>query len=77
LLSIDFLRLVAIAAVIAWIVAAIVMNQWLRNFAYHIAIPLWVFAAAGILAALIALATISVQALKAALSNPVNSLRSE
>jgi putative ABC transport system permease protein len=77
LLSVDFLILVAIAAVIAWIVAAIVMNQWLRNFAYHIAIPLWVFGAAGILAALIALATISVQALKAAWANPVNSLRSE
>ncbi len=77
LLSTEFLILVAIAAIIAWIVAAFVMNNWLQNLAYRISIQWWVFAVAGLLAAVVALATISFQALKAALANPVNSLRSE
>jgi putative ABC transport system permease protein len=77
LLSTEFLILVAIAAIIAWIVAAFVMNNWLQNFAYRISIQWWVFAVAALLAAVVALATISFQALKAALANPVNSLRSE
>ena len=77
LLSVDFLILVAIAAVIAFITAGLMMWSWLQDFAYRISIQWWIFAAAGLLAAVIALATISFQALKAAWSNPVNSLRSE
>ena len=77
LLSADFLKLVAVASVIAFVVAAIVMYNWLQTFAYRISLQVWVFAVAALLAALIALATISFQALKAAWANPVNSLRSE
>ncbi len=77
LLSVDFLKLVALAAIIAFPVAWYVMHQWLQDFAYHISIQWWIFLIAGILAAFIALATISFQALKAAWANPVNSLRSE
>jgi len=77
LLSIDFLKLVALAAIIAFFIAGYAMHNWLQNFAYRISIPWWIFLIAGFLAAIIALATISFQALKAAWSNPVNSLRSE
>lgn len=77
LLSKDFLKLVAIAAVIAFPVAWYAMNNWLQDFAYRISIPVWIFLVAGILAALVALATISFQAIKAALANPVKSLRTE
>ncbi len=77
LLSIDFLKLVAIAAVIAFPLAWYAMNTWLQDFAYRINIPWWVFLMAGIIAALIAFATISLQAIKAAVSNPVKSLRTE
>ncbi len=76
-LSIDFLKLVAVSAVIALPVAAFVMNKWLQDFAYRIHMAWWVFLMAGVLAALIALITISFQAIKAALSNPVKSLRTE
>lgn len=77
LLSKDFLKLVLIAAIFAFPVAWYAMNNWLQDFAYRIGIPWWVFIAAGIVAALIALATISFQAIKAALANPVKSLRTE
>jgi putative ABC transport system permease protein len=77
LLSAEFLKLVAIAFVIAFFVSWYVMSNWLQSFAYRISLQWWVFVTAGILAALIALVTISFQALKAALANPVNSLRSE
>jgi putative ABC transport system permease protein len=77
LLSVDFLKLVAFAALIAFPVAGYVMYKWLQDFAYRISIQWWVFLVAGILAAVIALATISFQALKAAWANPVRSLRSE
>jgi putative ABC transport system permease protein len=77
LLSLDFLKLVAFAALIAFPVAWYAMHNWLRDFAYRIPIQWWVFAIAGILAAVVALATICFQALKAALANPVKSLRSE
>jgi len=53
------------------------MNKWLEDFAYRISMPWWIFLAAGILAAVIALITISFQAIKAALANPVKSLRTE
>ncbi len=77
LLSKDFLKLVAIAAVIAFPVAWYAMHQWLQDFAYRIEIAWWVFLFAGIAAALVALITVSFQAVKAAVMNPVKSLRSE
>ncbi len=77
LLSKDFLKLVFIAIVIASPVGWYAMNRWLRDFAYHIDISWWVFALAGLLAVVIALLTVSFQSIKAALMNPVNSLRSE
>ncbi|MBE7172078.1 MAG: ABC transporter permease [Williamsia sp.] len=77
LLSKDFLLLVLIAAVIAFPVAWYTMNSWLQEFAYRIPISAWVFAAAAIIAALVALVTIGIQAVKAALTNPVQNLRTE
>jgi putative ABC transport system permease protein len=77
LMSKEFLRLVIIAAIIAFPVAAWVMHRWLQDFAYRISIEWWVFASAMIVALLIALVTISFQAIKAAVANPVSSLRSE
>ena len=77
LLSKDFLKLVAISALIAFPVAWYAMHQWLQDFAYRIDMPWWIFLLAGIVAALIALFTISFQAIKAAISNPVKSLRTE
>ena len=77
LLSKDFLRLVLIAIVIASPLAWYVMDKWLQGFAYKITLSWWVFALAGLLAVGIALLTVSFQAIKAALINPVKSLRSE
>ena len=77
LLSKDFIRLVLIAFLIASPVAWYIMNNWLSDFAYRINISVWIFIAAGCLAILIALATISFQAIKAAIANPVKSLRTE
>lgn len=77
LLSKDFMKLVIIAAVIAFPVAWWAMNKWLEDFAYRIAIPWWIFLIAGFIAALIALLTIGTQAIKAAIANPVKSLRTE
>ncbi len=77
LLSKDFLKLVLIAFVIATPIAWYAMNQWLQDFAYKIDIPWWIFVLAGLLAIAIALFTVSFQAVKAALANPVKSLRSE
>ncbi len=77
LLSKDFLRLVLVSILIASPVAWYVMNQWLGNFAYKIGIGAWMFVVAGGLGLCIALATVSFQAIKAALANPVKSLRNE
>ena len=77
LLSKDFLKLVIISAIIAFPIAWFAMSKWLQDFAYRIDMPWWVFLAAGIIAALIALLTISFQAIKAAIANPVKSLRTE
>lgn len=77
LLSKDFVRLVLIAFVIASPVAWFIMNNWLSDFAYRINISAWIFIIAGLSAMIIALATISFQAIRAALVNPVKSLRSE
>ncbi|ADB36988.1 ABC transporter permease [Spirosoma linguale] len=77
LLSKDFLKLVLIAIVIASPIAWWAMNQWLQSFMYKVDIAWWVFAVAGLLAIGIALLTVSFQSIKAALVNPVKSLRSE
>ena len=77
LLSKDFLKLVLIAIVIASPIAWYAMNRWLQDFAYKIDIEWWVFAGAGLLAVGIALLTVSFQSVKAALMNPVKTLRSE
>ncbi|GAB3725460.1 ABC transporter permease [Spirosoma lituiforme] len=77
LLSKDFLKLVLIANGIAFPLAWWATNQWLQEFAYHIEVEWWVFVVSGILALAVALATVSYQAIKAALMNPVKSLRSE
>ncbi|GAB3643472.1 ABC transporter permease [Spirosoma arcticum] len=77
LLSKDFLKLVLIAIVIASPIAWYAMNRWLQDFAYKITIEWWVFGLAGLLAVGIALLTVSFQSVKAALMNPVKSLRSE
>src|SRR5258706_9609265 len=77
LLSKDFLKLVVIALVIASPLAWYFMHNWLQGFAYRINIGWYVFAITGIVAVLIALLTISLQAIKAAVAKPVKSLRSE
>lgn len=77
LLSKDFLKLVLIANLIAFPVAWWSINKWLQQYAYHIEVQWWVFLIAGIIAITIALVTICYQAVKAALANPVNSLRTE
>jgi putative ABC transport system permease protein len=77
LVSKEFLLLIGIAFIISIPVTWWAMNQWLQDFAYRINISAWVFAIAGIVAILIALITISFQAIKAAVANPVKSLRTE
>ncbi|WP_337044686.1 FtsX-like permease family protein [Emticicia sp. 17c] len=77
LLSLDFLKLVLLAIVVAVPVAYYFMAAWLKDFAYRVAIEWWIFAATGVVAVVIALLTISYQAIKAALANPVKSLKTE
>ncbi len=77
MLSKDFIKLVLIAIIIATPLAWWAMHNWLNNFAYRINIEWWMFVVAGIGALMIALITVSFQAIKAALSNPVKSLRTE
>lgn len=77
LLSKDFIRLVLIAFLVATPLAWYAMNRWLRDFEYRIELEWWMFALAGLLAVIIALLTVSFQSVKAALVNPVKSLRSE
>lgn len=77
LLSKDFLKLVLLAALISFPVAWYAMHQWLADFAYRIDISWWIFLLAGVIAAAIALLTVSTQAIKAAISNPVKNLRTE
>jgi len=77
LLSKDFLKLVLISFVIATPVAWYFMHKWLQAFAYRISIGWWVFALSGFIALVIAIGTISYQALKAALADPVKSMRAE
>ena len=77
LLTNNFLQLVAISMIIAFPIAWYAMNSWLQGFAYKINIEWWTFAIAGVLTIGIALLTVSYQSIKAALSNPVKSLRTE
>ncbi len=77
LLSAQFAKWVLVANIVAWPVAYYIMNNWLRNFAYRTEISPWLFISSGALALLIALATVSSQAIKAATANPVESLRYE
>lgn len=77
MLSKDFVKLVLISIVIASPIAYWAMTKWLQDFAYRISITWWMIAAAGLVAIAIALVTISFQSIKAALMNPVKSLRSE
>lgn len=77
MISKDFLILVFIASVVAFPIAWWAMHKWLHNFEYRINISIWVFIIAAIVALLIALLTLSFQAIKAALANPVKSLRTE
>jgi putative ABC transport system permease protein len=77
LLSRDFLKPVLIAILIASPIAWYGMKNWLQDFAYHTEIRWWVFVLAGVLSIAIALCTVSFQSMRAALMNPVRSLRSE
>jgi putative ABC transport system permease protein len=77
LLSMDFLKLVLIASIIAFPVAWFAMTHWLQDFAYRISIHWWVFVLSAILALIVALVTVSFHSIKAAIANPVTSLRSE
>ena len=77
LLSKDFIQLVVVGFVISAPVAYYIMHNWLNDFAYRIPIEWWIFVLAAVVSVMIALATISFQAVKAALSNPVKSLRTE
>jgi len=77
LLSKDFLKLVGLSCIIAFPIAWWFINNWLQSYQYRVTINWWIFLIAGLTAMLIALATVSFQAIKAALMNPVRSLRSE
>jgi len=77
LLSLDFVKLVALAILIASPIAWWAMSKWLQGFAYSAPLHWWIFASAGLLAILIALVTVSFQSIKAAIANPVRSLKSE
>jgi len=77
MLSKDFVKLVIISAVIAFPMAWWAMHKWLEGFAYRVSISWWIFVTAGLMALFIALVTVSMQAIRAALANPTKSLRSE
>ncbi|HVW63331.1 MAG TPA: FtsX-like permease family protein, partial [Puia sp.] len=77
LLSREFLILVGISCIIAFPLSWLIMHRWLENYEYRITISIWIFVAAGLLAMLIALLTVSFQAIKAAWANPVKSLRAD
>lgn len=77
LLSTNFAKLIFIAFLIATPIVWFGMNKWLNSFAYHESIPVWIFFAGGIIAIVVAMLTISYQAIKAAIANPINSLKSE
>ena len=76
-LSVDFTKWILVANLIAWPIAWFAMGQWLQSFAYKADIGLWIYITAGAIALIIALITVSTQAIKAALANPVEALRYE
>jgi putative ABC transport system permease protein len=75
LISMDFIKLLLIAIMISIPISGSIMHNWLQGFAYHVNISWWVFFLAGALSLVIALLTVSFQVIKAAVANPVNSLR--
>jgi putative ABC transport system permease protein len=77
MLSVEFLKLLLVANIIAWPVAWYAMNQWLKNFSYRISLGIWIFLISGILALVIAFVAISYQSFKAATTNPIDLLRYE
>jgi len=77
LLSKDFIALILLAILIASPIAWYGMNQWLENFAYHVQVQWWLFGLTALAAVTVALLTIGIQSLKAALANPIKSLRNE
>jgi putative ABC transport system permease protein len=77
LLSGHFIKLVLVANAIAWPLAWVTVNKWMQDYAYRISISWWVFLLSGMVAIIIALATVSLLAMKAAMANPVESLRTE
>jgi putative ABC transport system permease protein len=77
MLSKDFIVLVVLASLIAFPLAWLALDRWLQDFAYRIDMPLWIFGAAALVVLLVAMATVSIQSIKAALMNPVSSLRTE
>ena len=77
ILSKDFLKLVFVSLMIAIPAAWLAANKWLQNYPYKIKLDWWLFASAGILVVLIALITVSFQAIRAAVANPAKSLRTE
>ena len=77
MISLDFIKLVLIALLLAFPIAWWAMDQWLQSFAYSIGISWWIFALTGIIVIAITLITVSFQSIKASLTNPVKSLRTE
>ena len=77
LLSKEFTKWVLIANLIAWPIAYYFMDKWLQDFAYRIDISWWIFVLSGGIALVIALVTVSLQAIKTAIANPINALRYE
>jgi putative ABC transport system permease protein len=73
----DLLKWVVLANVVAWPLAWFIMNKWLQNFAYRIEISLWIFVLSGGIALILAMATVSLQAIKAAVADPIKSIRYE
>jgi ABC-type antimicrobial peptide transport system permease subunit len=77
LLSVEFLKLILLSLLLAFPLAWLAMHKWLQNYAYRVDIHWWVFIMAGVAAILIAIITVSFQAIRAAVANPVKNLRSE
>ena len=77
LLSKEFTKWVILANIIAWPVAYFAMNKWLQSFAYRVDLQVWMFLLSGTIALVISLLTVSSKTIKAAASNPINSLRYE
>ena len=77
MLSREFIKWVVISNVVAWPIAALIMQGWLQDFVYRIDLSWWIFAAAGLASLLITALTVSVQSIRAAVANPVESLRYE